>query len=101
MSAGIVRVKGMEMAMSRLTEEGALREYAAMMNTLDPLKLKGLLADDFKYSSQWVFAEIESGQAYIDYIAPKLEAIKSSKVTVWAEMAILEMEMPGPCVVMA
>ena len=39
MSAGIVRLKKMEMAMKTLTEEDALRAYAAMMNTLDSSKL--------------------------------------------------------------
>lgn len=87
--------------MTALSEEAALRAYAAMMNTLDVSKLKDLLADDFRYSSQWVFEEIESGRAYADYISEKLEAVRASGAKVWAEMATLENELPGPCVVMA
>jgi len=84
-----------------LSKEDALRAYAAMMNTLDIDHIAQLLADDFHYASQWVFAEIESKQDYLDYISPKLLSLKTSGSKVWAEMASLEREMPGPCVVMA
>jgi hypothetical protein len=84
-----------------LTAEQALRAYAAMMNTLDPSCLEPLLADDFHYASQWVSAEIESKADYLDYIAPKLEAIRQSGASVWAEMGWLDREFSGPCVVMA
>ena len=84
-----------------LTTEQALRAFAAMMNTLDASHLKPLLADDFHYASQWVFAEIESKTAYLEYIVPKLEAIRQSGATAWAEMGTLDREFPGPCVVMA
>lgn len=85
----------------KLTEEDALRAYAAMMNTLDVAKLSGFLVDDFHYASQWVFAEIESKQEYVDYMRPKLEAVKKSGSKVWAEMATLDQGFPGPCVVLA
>ena len=84
-----------------LTAEQALRAYATMMNTLDVSHLEPLLADDFHYASQWVFAEIESKTAYLEYIAPKLEVIRKSGGTAWAEMGSLDREFPGPCVVMA
>jgi hypothetical protein len=84
-----------------LTKENALSAYAAMMNTQDVSKLEALLADDFHYASQWVFTEIKSKQAYLDYIKPKLESVKQSGSMVWAEMAYLEQEISGPCVVMA
>jgi len=84
-----------------LTAEQALRAYATMMNTLDASQLEPLLADDFHYASQWVFAEIESKTAYLEYIVPKLEAIRKSGATAWAEMGTLDREFPGPCVVMA
>ena len=61
-----------------LTKEQALRAYATMMNTLDASCLEPLLADDFHYASQWVFAEIESKKAYLEYIVPKLDAIRKS-----------------------
>jgi hypothetical protein len=84
-----------------LALEQALRAYAAMMNTLDASHLEPLLADDFHYASQWVFAEIESKSAYLEYILPKLDAIRKSGGTAWAEMGWLDHEFPGPCVVMA
>ena len=84
-----------------LTAEQALRAYATMMNTLDASQLEPLLADDFHYASQWVFDEIESKPAYLEYIVPKLETIRESGATVWAEMGSLNREFPGPCVVMA
>ena len=84
-----------------LTIDEALRAYAAMMNTLDASHLESLLADDFHYESQWVFAEIESKTEYLNYIVPKLEAIRKSGVVAWAEMGWLDREFPGPCVVMA
>lgn len=61
-----------------LTVEQALRAYATMMKMLDVWCLEPLLADDFHYASQWVLAEIESKNAYLEYIVPKLEAIKKS-----------------------
>ena len=84
-----------------LTADDALRAYAAMMNTLDVSKLEPLLADDFHYASQWVFSEIESKPAYLEYIAVKLQTVKSAESRVWAEMAWLDREFPGPCVVLA
>jgi hypothetical protein len=71
------------------------------MNTLDSSKLEPLLAVDFHYASQMVFAEIESKQEYLDYITPKLETIRASGSKVWAEMATLTHGFPGPCVVLA
>ncbi len=84
-----------------LTAEQALHAYASTMNTLDLSHLEPLLADDFHYGSQWVFAEIGSKRAYLAYIAPKLETIRTRGVATWAEMAWLDREFPGPCVVVA
>ena len=84
-----------------LTEEQALLAYATMMNTLDAAPLVPLLADDFHYASQWVFAEIESKDAYLKYILPKLDAIRRSGAKPFAAMAWLDDGLPGPCVVMA
>ena len=83
-----------------LTVEQAQRAYATMMNTLDASCLEPLLADDFHYASQWVL-EIDSKNAYLEYIVPKLEAIKKSGSVAWAEMGWLDREFPDPCVVMA
>ena len=84
-----------------LTVEQALRAYAAMMNALDVSSLEPLLAEDFHYASQWVLAEIGSKSAYLNYIVPKLKAIRESGTVAWAEMGWLDREIPGPCVVMA
>ena len=81
--------------------ETGLRAYATMMNTLNVDAIEPLLADDFHYSSQWVLAEITSKQEYLDYIRPKLKAVRDSENKVWAEMAHLEQEIPGPCVVLS
>jgi hypothetical protein len=69
-----------------LTEETALRTYARMMNTLNAELLEPLLADDFTYESQHVFQPLESKQAFLDYIRPKLITIQQAKATVFAEM---------------
>jgi hypothetical protein len=79
----------------------ALLAYAAMVNTLDVKKLEPLLADDFHYASQWVFAEIESKEAYLDYMAAKFQAVMSVSSKLWAEMATINRDSWGPCVVLA
>ena len=84
-----------------LTEENALWAYAAMINTSDVSRLEPLLADDFHYASQYVFSEIESKTAFIDYITAKLRTIKTSGERVWAEMGSLDGGIWGPCVVLA
>jgi hypothetical protein len=84
-----------------LTVDGALRAYAQMMNTLDSSALEPLLADDFVWATQWVFHTLQSKQAYIDYIRPKLIAVKKSGRPVYAEMGQLPAPHEGPCVVLA
>jgi hypothetical protein len=84
-----------------LSTEDALRAYAVMMNTGEVSALEPLLADDFHYASQWVFAEIESKAEYIEYVKPKLDAVKASGQRAWAELGYLDRELPGPCVVLA
>ena len=84
-----------------LTEEQALRAYATMVNTLDASHLEPLLADDFHYASQWVFAEMESKAEFREYIIPKLETMRGSDALPWAEMGWLDHTFSGPCVVIA
>ena len=64
-----------------LTAEGVLRAYATMMNTPVVSSLEPLLANDFHYASQWVLPQIESKSAYLEYIVPKLDAIRKSGAT--------------------
>jgi hypothetical protein len=71
------------------------------MNTLDSTALEPLLADDLVWASQWVFHTLQSKQAYIDYIRPKLIAVKKSGRPVFAELGTLPAPHAGPCVVLA
>jgi hypothetical protein len=84
-----------------LTIDDALGAYAAMMNTGDVSMLEPLLADDFHYASQWVFAEIKSKAECIEYIKPKLAAVKAFGQRVWAEFGHLDHQLPWACVVLA
>lgn len=86
---------------TELSKVEALRAYARMMHHLSADYLAPLLADDFHYASQWVFEEIQSKQQYLDYIGPKLEAIRASGNRVWAELGELQTYPGGPCLVMA
>ena len=60
---------------SHLSEDLAVRAYAAMMNTGSAAHIEPLLADDFRYAFQWVFKEMVGKQAYLDYITAKLETV--------------------------
>ena len=84
-----------------LTQEDALRAYARMMHNLSTEHLEPLLADDFHYASQWVYAEITSKRQYLDYIGPKIETIRKSGMQVWAELAEVKGPPGGPCLIMA
>jgi hypothetical protein len=85
-----------------LTEQQALRAYARIMNTLSVEPLEPLLADDFTYESQYVFSALQSKQAYLEYIRPKLQTIREAGATVFAEMGmVLAYGVRQPCVVAA
>jgi len=85
-----------------LTQTEALRAYAKMMNTLDAGLFEPLLADNFIYESQLVFSALESKQAFLDYIHPKLRTIESAGATVYAEMGVVSAYgYQQPCVVLA
>lgn len=86
----------------KLTEAAALRAYAKMMNTLDTAPLEPLLAEDFAYESQAVFQALESKQAFLDYIKPKLQTIARAKAIVYAEMGtVAAYGKQQPCVILA
>jgi hypothetical protein len=85
-----------------LTQESALRAYAKMMNTLNTEPLEALLADDFVYESQYVFAALKSKQAFLDDMVPKLQTIASAKAFVYAEMGMVGAYFEyQPCVILA
>lgn len=88
--------------MMELTQYEALRAYAKMLNTLDADVLEPLVAEGFVCESQMVFSALESKQAYLDYIRPKMQTIKNEGAAVFAEMG--EIDAYGalqPCVVLA
>ena len=85
-----------------LTKLEALRAYAMMINTLRVKSLEPLLADDFNYASQFVFEELTSKQAFLEYMRPKLETVANSRATVFAEMGTVSAYgKRQPCVVLA
>ena len=85
-----------------LTQSEALRAYAKMMNTLSVTSLEPLLAENFTYESQTVFSALESRQAFLDYIRPKLQTIQKAGATVFAEMGMVSAYGNyQPCVVLA
>lgn len=69
-----------------MTEEKALRAYAAMMNTLNYGLLVPYLSDDFVYESQHVFTPMKTKVEFAKYIRAKLEAVHEAGATVYAEM---------------
>lgn len=83
------------------TKMAACRAYARMMNTLDYGALEPWLADDFQYTSHWVFTSITSKADYEAYIVPKLRNIKRGGCRIWAELAFTRVFGAGPCVVVA
>lgn len=83
-------------------ELAGLRAYAAMMNALDASRIEPHLSEDFVYESQNVFSALESKQAFMDYIVPKLETVRRGDATVYAEMGrIAAYGRERPCVVLA
>ena len=85
-----------------LSEQDALRAYAAMMNTLNADVLEPFLAEDFVYESQSVLSALRSKQEFLAYIRPKLETIRNARATVYAEMGrINAYGKDQPCVVLA
>jgi len=86
----------------QLTEYEALEAYAKMMNTLSVEPIRSLLDDGFVYESQAVLQPIESKQAFLDYMIPKLQTIARGNATVYAEMGTVEAYgEKQPCVVIA
>jgi hypothetical protein len=60
--------------------------YAQTMNTLNVEPLKKILPDDFHYASQHVLEEIESKNAFLGYLEPKLQTIARVNANVFAEI---------------
>jgi len=75
-----------------------------MLNTSAPDGFIALLAEDFVYSSHWVFKDITSAAEFIAYIRPKLEAVRASGAAVYAELGRVHDPFRGEqrsCVILA
>ena len=73
---------------SQITEKEALSIYAKMMHTLDSSEFESYLSEDFTYSSQKVLTDMNSKDEFIEYIRPKLETIKKTNSSVYAELGV-------------
>jgi len=85
-----------------LSERKALRAYASMVNTSRVEELEQYLAEDFVYESQAVLTPLKSKSEFLSYMRPKLETIRKSGATAYAEMG--EIHAYGalrPCVILA
>ena len=85
----------------KITEKEALSIYAKMLHTLDSSEFESFLSEDFSYSSQKVLSDMNSKDEFIEYIRPKLEIIKKSKNTVYAELGICPAYGHNDCLIMA
>ena len=86
---------------SQITEKDALSIYARMMHSLDSSEFESFLAEDFSYSSQKVLTDMNSRDEFIEYIRPKLEIIKKTKSSVYAELGICPAYGHNDCLIMA
>lgn len=73
------------------TEKHLLIQLAKTWNNLDISFIENLLAEDFIYESQWVFAPIQGNGNFLPYLKSKFlaieSAIKNSGMKVYAELA--------------
>ncbi|MDA3913954.1 hypothetical protein [Oleiagrimonas sp.] len=73
-----------------------------MMNTLSVGSFEGMLADDFTYESHYVYEMIESKQAFLEYIKPRLQSIAQADTRIFAEMGMVSAYGERqPCVALA
>ena len=86
---------------SQLTEKEALIIYARMMHTLDSSEFESFLSEDFSYSSQKVLTDMNSKGEFIEYIRPKLETIKKTNSSVYAELGVCPAYGHADCLIMA
>ena len=86
---------------SQITEKEALSIYAKMMHTLDSSEFESYLSEDFTYSSQKVLTDMKSNDEFIEYIRPKLETIKKTNSSVYAELGVCPAYGHADCLIMA
>ena len=49
---------------------------AAAWKNLDTSALREILADDYEYTSQWVYDTMYGAETYLDYLSHKFEAMR-------------------------
>ena len=86
---------------SQITEKEALSIYAKMIHTLDSSEFESYLSEDFTYSSHKVLTNMNSKDEFIEYIRPKLETIKKTNSSVYAELGVCPAYGHTDCLVMA
>ena len=86
---------------SQLTEKEALSIFAKMMHTLDSYEFESFLSEDFRYSSQKVLTNMNSKDEFIEYIRPKIETIKKTKSSVYAELGVCPAYGHTDCIILA
>ena len=91
----------MEEKTYQLTEKEALSIYARMLHTLDTSEFESFLSEDFSYSSQKVLTDMNSKDEFIQYIRPKLEVIKKTRSSVYAELGVCPAYGHTDCLIMA
>jgi len=94
-------MKPLEEKSYQLTEKDALSIYAKMMHTLDSNEFESFLSEDFSYSSQKVLTDMNSKDEFIEYIRPKLETIKKTNSSVYAELGACPAYGHTDCLIMA
>ena len=94
-------MKSLEEKTDQLTEKEALSIYAKMMHTLDSSEFESYLSEDFTYSSQKVLTDMNSKDEFMEYIRPKLETIKKTNSSVYAELGVCPAYGHTDCLIMA
>jgi hypothetical protein len=88
-----------------LSKTEALEAFANMVNTFKIDQFLDLLDENFTYSSQTVFEEINSKKQFSIFIREKLKNLSDLNNKVYAELAELQpysmSSLCGPCVVIA
>jgi len=74
------------------TEKELVIDFAKTWNNLDISFIQDILLNDFHYSSQLVFKEIENKEDYLNYLEGKFKTIKKTNSKVIAELGIYDGE---------
>ncbi|TJY35899.1 nuclear transport factor 2-like protein [Pontimicrobium aquaticum] len=75
-----------------MTNKDLATEYAKAFNNLDIAYIEEHLAEDFKYTSQKVFSQMESKAEYLDYLKGKFSTLKKSQTKLIARMGLFRGE---------